>query len=63
LASVMVVPHRPAMLTAKMISTIDVLSDGRLILGAGAGWMQEDVKIFPADDPGDGGPGGHGPAH
>jgi len=48
LASVMVVPHRPAMLTAKMISTIDVLSNGRLILGAGAGWMQEEFALLGA---------------
>src|ERR1700741_5026094 len=40
LASVMVVPHRPAMLTAKMISTIDVLSNGRVILGPCAGWVK-----------------------
>src|ERR1051326_1816205 len=48
LASVMVVPHRPAMLTAKMISTIDVLSNGRLILGAGAGWMEEEFALLGA---------------
>src|SRR5262249_47616818 len=48
LASVMVVPHRPAMLTAKMISTIDVLSNGRLILGAGAGWMAEEFALLGA---------------
>jgi probable F420-dependent oxidoreductase len=48
LASVMVVPHRPAMLTAKMISTIDVLSNGRLILGAGAGWMKEEFALLGA---------------
>lgn len=48
LASVMVVPHRPAMLTAKMISTIDVLSGGRLILGAGAGWMKEEFELLGA---------------
>jgi probable F420-dependent oxidoreductase len=48
LASVMVVPHRPAMLTAKMISTIDVLSGGRLILGAGAGWMKEEFALLGA---------------
>jgi probable F420-dependent oxidoreductase len=48
LASVMVVPHRPAMLTAKMIATIDVLSNGRLILGAGAGWMKEEFALLGA---------------
>jgi probable F420-dependent oxidoreductase len=48
LASVMVVPHRPAMLTAKMLATIDVLSKGRLILGAGAGWMKEEFALLGA---------------
>ena len=38
--AVMVVPHRPAVLAAKMLSTIDVLSDGRLVVGIGAGWLQ-----------------------
>jgi probable F420-dependent oxidoreductase len=48
LASVMVVPHRPAMLTAKMLATIDVLSNGRLIFGAGAGWMKEEFALLGA---------------
>ena len=48
LTSVMVVPHRPAMLTAKMLSTIDVLANGRLIIGAGAGWMGEEFKLLGA---------------
>jgi len=48
LTSVMVVPHRPPMLTAKMLSTIDVLSGGRLILGVGAGWMPEEFKLLGA---------------
>src|SRR5215831_8951810 len=38
--AVLVVPHRPAVLAAKMLSTIDVLSGGRLVVGIGAGWLQ-----------------------
>jgi probable F420-dependent oxidoreductase len=49
-SSVMVVPHRPAVLTAKMLSTIDVLSGGRLVLGIGAGWMKEEFQAIQAPD-------------
>jgi probable F420-dependent oxidoreductase len=49
-SSVMVVPHRPAVLTAKMLATIDVLSGGRLTLGIGAGWMQEEFEAIQAPD-------------
>ncbi|MEZ5817192.1 MAG: LLM class F420-dependent oxidoreductase [Hyphomicrobiaceae bacterium] len=48
LTSVMVVPHRPVIQTAKTLSTIDVLSNGRLILGVGAGWMQEEFRLLGA---------------
>jgi probable F420-dependent oxidoreductase len=48
LTSVMVVPHRPAVLTAKILSTIDVMSGGRVIVGVGAGWLQEDFEALGA---------------
>ncbi|MBS0243019.1 MAG: LLM class F420-dependent oxidoreductase [Proteobacteria bacterium] len=48
LTSVMVVPHRPVIQTAKALATIDVLSNGRLILGVGAGWMEEEFKLLGA---------------
>ena len=46
--SVMVVPHRPAVLTAKILATIDVLSGGRLIVGIGAGWLKEEFEALGA---------------
>jgi probable F420-dependent oxidoreductase len=53
--SVMVVPHRPAVLTAKILSTIDYLSKGRLTLGIGVGWCREEFEAIgaaPFDDRG-----------
>ncbi|HEY0183203.1 MAG TPA: TIGR03619 family F420-dependent LLM class oxidoreductase [Rhodopila sp.] len=53
--SVMVVPHRPAVLTAKLLSTIDFLSKGRLTLGIGVGWCREEFEAIgaaPFDDRG-----------
>ncbi len=48
--AVMVVPHRPAVLAAKMLSTIDILSGGRLVVGIGVGWLQGefDAVVGPA---------------
>ncbi len=48
LTSVMVLPHRPPVLAAKMLATIDVLSNGRLIVGCGVGWMREEFEALGA---------------
>jgi len=44
--SVTVVPHRPPVLTAKILATIDVLSEGRLTWGIGVGWCQEEFEAI-----------------
>jgi probable F420-dependent oxidoreductase len=44
--SVTVVPHRPPVLTAKMLATIDVLSEGRLTWGIGVGWCREEFEAI-----------------
>jgi len=46
LTAVMVLPNRPPILTAKMLATIDVLSNGRLIVGCGVGWMREEFDAL-----------------
>lgn len=44
--SVMVLPHRHAVLTAKMLASIDRLSEGRLLVGTGVGWMKEELEAL-----------------
>jgi probable F420-dependent oxidoreductase len=44
--SVLVLPHRHPVLTAKMLATLDHLAPGRVILGAGVGWMREEIELF-----------------
>lgn len=44
--SVLVLPYRPAVLTAKQIATIQELSGGRMILGVGVGWMRREFEAL-----------------
>jgi probable F420-dependent oxidoreductase len=46
---VLIVPYRPALLTAKGIASIQELSAGRLILGVGVGWMEKEFRALGAD--------------
>ena len=43
---VLIVPYRPAVYTAKILASIDALSGGRLIVGVGTGWMEEEFKAL-----------------
>ena len=44
--SVMILPYRNPIVTAKMLASLDVLSGGRLIVGAGVGWMKEEFETI-----------------
>ena len=46
--SVLVLPHRNPIVTAKMFASLDVLSRGRIIFGAGIGWMEEEISLLGA---------------
>jgi alkanesulfonate monooxygenase SsuD/methylene tetrahydromethanopterin reductase-like flavin-dependent oxidoreductase (luciferase family) len=43
---VLVLPYRAAAATAKTLATIDWLSDGRLIVGVGAGWLRAEFDAL-----------------
>ncbi len=44
--SVLIVPYRNPIATAKMLATIDRMSGGRLITGAGVGWNEAEFKAL-----------------
>ncbi|MGH7794447.1 MAG: LLM class F420-dependent oxidoreductase [Candidatus Binatia bacterium] len=44
--SVMIAPYRNPIVTAKMLSSLDVLSNGRVIVGLGVGWMKEEFEAI-----------------
>jgi probable F420-dependent oxidoreductase len=48
--SVMILPYRNPVLTAKMLATIDVLSRGRVTVGIGVGWLREEFEALGSPD-------------
>jgi probable F420-dependent oxidoreductase len=46
--SVLVIPYRHPLVTAKILATVDQLSGGRMILGAGVGWLREEFEALGA---------------
>ena len=46
--SVLVVPYRDPVFTAKLLSSVDVLSGGRVILGVGVGWLKQEFEALSA---------------
>ncbi len=45
------IPLRPPAQLAKTITTLDILSNGRTILGVGAGWLQSEFEAYSTWDP------------
>ncbi|MCZ6544713.1 MAG: LLM class F420-dependent oxidoreductase [Chloroflexi bacterium] len=47
--SVLVIPYRDPILTGKMLATLDQMSRGRIILGTGVGWLEQEFDALNAD--------------
>jgi probable F420-dependent oxidoreductase len=45
-AAILIVPYRHPLLLAKMLSSADQLSGGRLIVGAGLGWLEAESELM-----------------
>lgn len=48
--AVLIIPYRNPVLLARMLITIDQFSGGRVILGAGVGWLKEEFKALDTFD-------------
>jgi probable F420-dependent oxidoreductase len=48
--AVLVLPYRNALVTAKMLATIDQIAGGRVILGAGVGWLRDEFVALQVPD-------------
>jgi probable F420-dependent oxidoreductase len=48
--AVLIIPYRNPVLLARMLITIDQFSGGRVILGAGVGWLKEEFEALDTHD-------------
>jgi probable F420-dependent oxidoreductase len=48
--SVLIIPYRNPLALAKMLATVDQIAHGRLRLGIGVGWMQEEFEALSIGD-------------
>ncbi|HXG18857.1 MAG TPA: LLM class F420-dependent oxidoreductase [Methylomirabilota bacterium] len=44
--AVLILPYRHPLYTGKVLATIDVLSGGRLVVGVGAGWLEQEFTAL-----------------
>jgi len=44
--STLILPYRHPILVAKAVASLDQLSGGRVILGVGAGWLEDEFRAF-----------------
>jgi len=46
MSSMVIVPYRPPLVTAKLAAGVDFVSGGRLVLGVAVGWMAEEFEAL-----------------
>lgn len=47
--SVLILPYRDPVFTAKFVASVDALAGGRVVLGVGAGWHEKEFAALSAD--------------
>ena len=48
--AVLIIPYRNPVLLSRMLVTMDQFSEGRIILGAGVGWLEEEFQVMKTYD-------------